>query len=139
VRDSVRDLEGVLASLLAHSTLTDKEIDLELTEKVVSKVVALQPHVVTIGDVINAVAEHYNLPERALMASNRSKEISRARHIAIYLCKQLTPSSLSEIGFNMGRRTHATILHSISLVREQLEFDPVMRQQIAQLESALTK
>jgi len=139
VRDSVRDLEGVLASLLAHSTLTDKEIDLELTEKVVSKVVALQPHVVTIGDVVNAVAEHFNLPERALMASNRSKEVSKARHVAIYLCKQLTSSSLSEIGFNMGRRTHATILHSISLIREQLEFDPVMRQQIAQLESALTK
>lgn len=139
VRDSVRDLEGVLASLLAHSTLTDKEIDLELTEKVVSKVVALQPQVITIGDVINAVADHYNLPEKSIMSQNRSKEISKARHVAIYLCKQLTSSSLSEIGFNMGRRTHATILHSISLVREQLEFDPVMRQQIAQLESALTK
>ena len=137
VRESVRDLEGILASLLAHSTLTDKEIDLELAEKVVSHIVAVQPHKTTVDDVMNEVAKYYNLPQRALMAQNRSREISRARHVAAYLCKQLTDSSLSEIGFCLGRRTHATVLHSIAYIKDQLEFDPVMRQQIAQLQSTL--
>ena len=139
VRDSVRDLEGTLASLLAHSTLTDKEIDLALAEQVVSHIVAIQPHPVTVADVLGTVAEHYNIPEKAITSQNRSKEISLARHVAVYLCKQLTKSSLAEIGFKMGKRTHATMLHSIAYVRDQLEFDPVMRQHIAQLESALTK
>jgi len=137
VRESVRDLEGVLASLLAHSTLTDKEIDLQLTEKVVSHIVAIQPHRISIGDVIGAVADHYNLPEKSIMSQNRSRDVSAARHVAVYLCKKLTNSSLTEIGFKMGRRTHATILHSLSLVNEQLEFDPVLRQHIAQVQSAL--
>lgn len=137
VRDSVRDLEGILASLLAHSTLTDKEIDLALTEQVVSHIVAVQPHRTTIEDVLEEVSKHFNIPQRALVSQNRAKEIAQARHVAAYLSKKLTDSSLTEIGFRMGRRTHATILHSVSYVNEQLEFDPVLRQHIAQLKSAL--
>jgi len=137
VRNSVRDLEGILASLLAHSTLTDREIDIRLAEEVISHIVAIQPKKITVGDVLGAVAEHYNLPEKAILSANRSKEIANARHIAIYLTKELTDSSLTEIGFKMGRRTHATVLHSIALVKDRLEFDPVLRQAISQLESAL--
>ena len=137
VRDSVRDLEGILASLLAHSTLTDREIDLALAEQVVSHIVAIQPQQTTVQDVMEAVAAHYNIPEKALMAQNRSRDITQARHVAVYLSKQLTHSSLAEIGYQMGKRTHATVLHSIAIVKEQLEFDPVMRQHIKQLQTAI--
>ena len=133
----MRDLEGVLASLLAHSTLTDREIDMPLAEKVVSHIVAIQPRVITVNDVVKAVASYYSLPEKAITAQNRARDITHARHVAIYLSKQLTGNSLTEIGFKMGRRTHATVLHSVSLINEQLEFDAVLRQHIAQLTSAL--
>lgn len=139
VRESVRDLEGILASLLAHSTLTDNEIDLKLTEQVVSHIVTVQQHRTTIEDVIGAVASSFNIPEKYLASQNRSREIARARHIAAYLCKHLTDSSLNEIGYRLGRRTHATILHSIALVNEQLEFDPVLRQHIARLQASLNR
>ena len=137
VRDSVRDLEGILASLLAHSTLTDKEIDLALAEKVVSHIVAIQPQTTTVTDVISAVAKHFNIPEKAILAQNRSKDIMQARHVAAYLSKELTDTSLTEIGYKLGKRTHATILHSIAYVREMSEIDPVLRQHIAQVQSAL--
>ena len=137
VRDSVSDLEGILASLLAHSTLTDQEIDLALPEKVVSHIVAVQPHRTTVDDVLEEVSKHYNVSQKAILSSNRSKEISQARHVTAYLCKKLTQSSLTEIGFRLGRRTHATMLHSIAYVNGMLEEDPVLRQHIAQLQSAL--
>jgi len=137
VRDSVRDLEGILASILAHSTLTDREIDFALAEKVVSHIVAVQPRKTSIADIITAVSDYYNIPSKALLAQNRSREVSQARHVAIYLSKKMTDSSLTEIGFKMGRRTHATVLHSIAIMKEQLEYDPVMRQRISQLEAAL--
>ena len=137
VQDSVRDLEGILASLLAHSTLTDQEIDLALTEQVVSHIVAVHPHRTTVDDVLEEVSKHYNVSQKAILSSNRSKEISQARHVTAYLCKKLTQSSLTEIGFRLGRRTHATILHSVSYVNAMLEEDPVLRQHIAQLQSAL--
>lgn len=137
VRNSVRDLEGILASLLAHSTLTDREIDLALAEQVVSHIVAIQPKRITAADVIGAVSEHFSIPEKVILSQNRSREVSQARHVAIYLTKELTESSLTEIGFKMGRRTHATVLHSIALIKEHLEFDPVLRQAIEQIQSAL--
>ena len=137
VRESVRDLEGILASLLAHSTLTDKEIDLALTEQVVSHVVTLQPQTTTVADVMAAVSKFYNVPEKALLAQNRSKDIMLARHVAAYLSKKLTNSSLTEIGLRMGKRTHATILHSVAYVRELMEEDAILRQNIAQLQTTL--
>ena len=138
VRDSVRDLEGILASLLAHSTLTDKEIDMALAEQVVSRIVAIEPRLVTVDEVISKVAKHYNVTEKSIVAQNRSREISQARHIATYLSKQLTNASLTEIGFKMGRRTHATVLHSVQLIKDQMEFDPVLRQHLNQIANALT-
>ena len=137
VQDSVRDLEGILASLLAHSTLTDKEIDLALTEQVVSHIVAVHRHRTTVDDVLEAVSKHYNVSQKSIVSSNRSREVSQARHVAAYLSKKMTQSSLNEIGFRLGRRTHATILHSIAYVNELLDEDPVLRQHIAQLQSAL--
>ena len=138
VRDSVRDLEGILASLLAHSTLTDREIDLQLAEQVVSRIVAIQPRKTTVGDVISAVADYYNVPEKSISAQSRSREYTQARHVVAYLSKELTESSLTEIGFKI-HRTHATVLHSISYIKGQLEFDAVLRQQIAQIETTLHK
>ena len=137
VQDSVRDLEGILASLLAHSTLTDKEIDLALTEQVVSHIVAVHRHRTTVDDVLEAVSKHYNVSQKSIVSSNRSREVSQARHVAAYLSKKMTQSSLNEIGFRLGHRTHATILHSIAYVNELLDEDPVLRQHIAQLQSAL--
>jgi chromosomal replication initiator protein len=57
--------------------------------------------------------------------------------MAAYLSKEWTEASLAEIGFKLGKRTHATVLHSIALIKEQLEYDPLIRQQVAQLETAL--
>lgn len=137
VRDSVRDLEGVLASLLAHSTLTDREIDLDLAEQVVSRIVEIRPQSISIEDVLGAVAEHYNIDEKILLSKNRSQSIVQARHVAMYLGKELTEFSLSEIGSYMGKRTHATVHHSLTQVRDQLEFDPVLRQHVQQIRSSL--
>ncbi len=137
VQDSVRDLEGILASLLAYSTLTDKEIDLALTEQVVSHIVAIQPKNVAMEDIVGAVAEHFNIPERSILSQNRAKEIMQARHVAIYLSKKLTDRSLNEIGLYMGRRTHATVLHSINFMKEQLSIDASLRQQVNSIEMAL--
>ena len=139
VRESVRDLEGVLASLLAHSTLTDREIDVKLAEQVVSHIVAIQPAAPTVNEVLTKVAQFYNLSVKLLTSQNRSREVTQARHVAFYLSKELTGSSLTEIGFKMGHRTHATALHSISLIKSQMEFDPVLRQQLAQIQTTVGK
>lgn len=140
VRDSVCDLEGILASLYAHATLTNREIDLALTEQVVSRVVAIRPQdSVQMEDILSAVARFYHVSEQSVLSSNRSREVSMARHVVMYLAKELTDRSLSDIGLAIGRRTHATVLHSLGLVREQLQTDAILRQQVAQLQAGLTR
>lgn len=139
VRDNVRDLEGVLASLLAYSTLTDKDINIELAEQVVSRIVDIKPHVVPIADIVGTVSEHYNVTEKSIIGQARNKEVMIARHVAIYLCTLLTEHSFSEIGKYMGNRTHATMLHSVNHIKTQLPLDPVLRHQVAQLQAKLQR
>ena len=138
VRDSVRDLEGVLASLYAYSTLADCEINLALAEQVVSRIVEIRPSAVDLSDVIGAVAEHYNISEKAIVSQTRTKEVLIARQVAMYLSKQLTEHSLAEIGTYLGHRTHATVLHACAAIKDQLSIDPVLRQQVSQIKTSLT-
>ena len=137
VRESIRDLEGVSASLLAYSTLVDHEIDMQLAESVLSRIVEIRPKSLSMSEVIDTVASFFNIQDKAICSETRSREVMLARHMASYLGKKHTECSLSEIGASLGGRTHATVLHSVKLVEDQLEHDPVMRHRVAQLEAAL--
>lgn len=139
VRDSIRDLEGVLASLLAYSTLTNREIDMALTEEVVGRIVEIQPQEIPIDEIIKTAAEFFHLEAKDIRSEKRSREVMMARHAAIYLAKQMTGHSLSEIGNALGGRTHATILHSLSQMNDQLQIDPVLRHRLSQMKAALMR
>ncbi len=139
VTSSVRDLEGVIASLMAYSTLTDAQADLDLTKQVVSRIVSIQPKLVDIPDIVGAVCECFNIPSKMVLGSTRSKEVAEARQIAMYLAKQLTSHSLKEIGAGIGHRNHATVIHSLACVSKQLDENTQLRQRIAQIKAALQR
>ena len=124
VTENVRDLEGVLASLLAYSTLTDSAIDMSLAEKVVSRLVELHPRSYPPADIITTVCQMMNLPERVITAKTRTKEAVRARNMVIYFIKKFTDSSLGDIGKHV-HRDHATVAHSLTSMENQLSYDAV--------------
>ncbi len=137
VTTSIRDLEGVIASLMAYSTLTDAQIDISLTEQVVSRIVSIQPKPVDIPDIVGAVCECFNVPSKMVLGTTRSKEIAEARQVAMYLAKQLTNHSLKEIGAGIGHRNHATVIHSLACISKQLDENAQLRQRIAKIKAAL--
>lgn len=137
VRENVRDLEGVLASLLAYSTLTDEDINMELTEQVVARLVNVASPDMSIDHITAAVCEQFNISEDMLYTSTRKKEVAQARQVAMYLAKKLTDKSLVEIGKLMGDRNHATVIHSINAIKKQLEYDAFLRRSIKQIENVL--
>lgn len=139
VNDGVRDLEGILASLMAYSTLADEQINMPLVEEVVARVVQITPTKVDAHNILDTVCNHYNVPESAVVGASRQREIAQARHMAIYLCSQYTDCSLTEIGSLMGKRTHATVLHSIATIQQQLDVDPVTRNRLKQLEEIILR
>lgn len=136
VTDNVRDLEGVLASLLAYSTLTDSPINMELTQTVVGRLVALNPQSYNPKDIIATVCQQLNVAEKVITARTRQREAVRARNIVIYLIKKYTDSSLAQIGACV-HRDHATVAHSLSAIEELMSYDAVLRQEIASIERAL--
>jgi chromosomal replication initiator protein len=136
VSDNVRDLEGVLASLLAYSTLTDSAINMALAEQVVGRLVELRPKTYLPSDIIVAVCQTLNVPERLITAKTRTKEAVKARNMVMYLIKKYTDSSLGEVG-KYVHRDHATVAYSLSAMESQMSYDAVLRQEVATIERQL--
>jgi chromosomal replication initiator protein len=136
VTDNVRDLEGVLASLLAYSTLTDSPINMTLTEQVVGRLVELHPKTYAAKDIVSTVCERLNVPEKVITARTRQREAVRARNIVMYLIKKYTDSSLSQIGA-VVHRDHATVAYSLNTMEDLMSYDAVLRQEVASIENAL--
>ncbi len=137
VRENVRDLEGVLASLLAYSTLTNAQINMTLADEVVSRSVRTQTTEMTLENIASAVCEHFEVSEKMLLSKSRKKEIALARQVAMYIAKKMTDKPLVEIGLNLGNRNHATVLHAIKTVNDQMEYDAMLRRSVHQIENAL--
>lgn len=139
VVDNVRDLEGVLVSILAHSTLTNMAIDIPLTEKIISRIVNITPKVTTIEQIRDVVCDYFSLTVDAISTKSRKREVVQARQIAMYLSKQMTKNSLSAIGSAIGQRDHATVLHACKIVNDQMEIDKNFRLSVKEIESRLKK
>jgi chromosomal replication initiator protein len=139
VTDNVRDLEGVLISILAHSTLTNKNLDLKLAEKIVSRITNLAAHITTIEQIRDTVCKYYSLSVESISTRSRKREVVQARQVAMYLSKQMTQNSLSAIGSAIGKRDHATVLHACKTVGDQMEIDKHFRTEVKEIEGMLKK
>lgn len=139
VSDSVRDLEGIVISIMAHSTIYNKEIDMELAQRIVRKVVNSESKAISIDDIISTVCKHFGLDTSAIHTKSRKREVVQARQIAMYLAKQNTELSTSKIGTLIGNKDHATVLHACKTVKELKEVDKTFRAEIEELQETLRK
>ena len=137
VVDNVRDLEGVLVSLLAHSTLTNMPVDIALAEKVISRIVNITKKVNTVEKIRDIVCEYFSLSVDAISTKSRKREVVQARQIAMYLSKQFTKNSLSSIGNTIGQRDHATVLHACKIVNDLMDCDKNFRSSVREIEAKL--
>lgn len=139
VTENIRDLEGVIVSLLAHSMLTNAPIDLKLAEKVVKKLVSITPVSISMDRIKDVVCEHFSLELESILTKSRKREVVQARQIAMYLSKQYTKNSLSSIGHAIGNRDHATVLHACKTVNDLMSTDKNFKSNVLEIESKLKK
>jgi chromosomal replication initiator protein len=116
IRSNVRELEGALIRLVAHSSLIGAEITLPYTQQVLKNFIDSQARKVTIESIQKAVAEQFGLRLVEIKAKNNSRAIVYPRQIAMYLAKHLTEASLPEIGRQFGGKHHTTVLHSVEKI-----------------------
>lgn len=123
ITSNIRELEGALNRIIAHSTLVGREISLETTQDVLRDLIKANDRRVSIEDIQKRVSEYYGIKIADLLSSKRSQNIARPRQVAMYLSKILTSKSLPEIGRKFGGRDHTTVLHAVRKVQEILEND----------------
>ncbi|MGD0792183.1 MAG: chromosomal replication initiator protein DnaA [Terriglobales bacterium] len=116
IRSNVRELEGALIRLVAHSSLIGADITLPYTQQVLKNFIDSQARKVTIESIQKAVAEQFGLRLVEIKAKNNSRSIVYPRQIAMYLAKHLTEASLPEIGRQFGGKHHTTVLHSVDKI-----------------------
>lgn len=131
---SVRDLEGVINSLLAYSVFYNCNIDMRLVERIVKRAIKVNNQVLTINDIISTVCSHYEVSEAAVKGRTRKREIVLPRQIIMYLADKLVRMPASRIGRCMGDRDHSTVLHSIQLISQRVRSDKDFKAEMSVLE-----
>ena len=138
VNESVRELEGIVNSLLAQSILFKREIDLDLAQRIVRKAVkCAESKPMTVSDIIAKVCEHYKIDETAIHTKTRKREVVQVRQVAMYLAKKHTDTSSSKIGQLIGNKDHATVLHACKIVKDQVDVDKSFKAEIEEIEMSL--
>lgn len=138
IRSNVRELEGALKRVIAHSHFMGRDITIELIRESLKDLLALQDKLVSIDNIQRTVAEYYKIKISDLLSKRRSRSVARPRQVAMALSKELTNHSLPEIGDAFGGRDHTTVLHACRKIAELKESDADIREDYKNLLRTLT-
>ncbi|MBX2898000.1 MAG: chromosomal replication initiator protein DnaA [Cyclobacteriaceae bacterium] len=123
VDTNLRDMEGVLNSLLFHATLLKKEIDLELAKEVLKNIVKEIQSDVSVDYIQKTVADYFKVGLDQMKSKVKKREIVIPRQVAMYFCKRYTQLTLALIGENFGGRDHSTVIHALESVEDMMKTD----------------
>lgn len=124
ITSNIRELEGALNRIMAHSMLVGREITIESAQDVLRDLIRANDRRVSVDEIQKKVAEHFNIRLSDMHSPKRLQSVVRPRQIAMYLSKILTPLSLPEIGRKFGGRDHTTVIHAIKKIEELKGSDP---------------
>ena len=137
ITSNVRELEGALNKVVAHSKLVGKPISLDNTQHILRDLLRSNEKVITIEDIQRKVCEHFNVKISDMTSIKRVRTVARPRQIAMYLAKNLTLKSLAEIGKKFGGKDHTTVIHAIKTIEDLVENNPEYREDVRLLTAIL--
>jgi chromosomal replication initiator protein len=138
ISSNVRELEGALNRLVAHSTLIRQSLTVETAQDLLKDLFRTYNRVITLEEIQKKVTEYYNLRTADMHSARRTKTIARPRQIAMYLSKKLTTRSFPEIGKSFGGRDHTTVMHAVKTIEKLLSTDPSVKEDVHLLEKLLS-
>lgn len=133
IKSNIRDLEACMIRLGAHSSLTGKEITIEMAKNVLKDLIHDEEKALTVEYVQKIVCEYFGLRVQDIKAKKRTRDIAFPRQVAMYLSKFLTDSSLSEIGKGFGGKDHSTVIHACKLIGARMKEDEDFEKKIEYL------
>ena len=133
---SVRDLEGVVNSLMAYSIVYNSAVDMRLAERVIKRAVKVDNHPLTVDDIVEKVCSHYGVAQQHVFSKSRKRDYVLARQVSMYLAQKYTKMPTSRIGQLIGGRDHSTVLHSCSTVEQRLKVDKAFSAELSSIENS---
>ncbi|MCA9001275.1 MAG: chromosomal replication initiator protein DnaA [Planctomycetes bacterium] len=138
IENNVRELEGAVTRLLAFSSMSNRPIDHAMAHEALSSILKTTRGHPTLGDVVQAVTQHYHLKPSDLQSSKRTRAVAFPRHVAMYLARTVTGSSFEAIGAHFGGRDHSTVVYAVNKVKELTEKHPERCEEVGRLYTELT-
>lgn len=137
---NVRTLEGALKRLIFYATINNSDFTLDLANEALKHLFKGEQRrsKVDVNHIIKEVGTHFSISTSDLLSKKRKKDIAKARHIAMYLTRELTGNSYPKIGEAFGGRDHTTIMHGYEKIEKELKQNEDLRQEIYQLKQNLT-
>jgi chromosomal replication initiator protein len=133
IKSNIRELEGSLIRIAAQSSLTGEEINIETTKKILKDIIHDDERPITIDSIQKTVCDFYNLKLTDIKAKRRTKDIALPRQVAMYISKQITDSSLNDIGKAFGGKDHATVIYACKQIEERRGKDETFNRMIENL------
>ncbi|MFC4666836.1 chromosomal replication initiator protein DnaA [Falsiporphyromonas endometrii] len=137
VGGSVRELEGVLVSLITNSVIENREITRAYAEDIIKRSVSIEEHEITIDRILDKVSKICNVPIDKIRENNRQQHLVLARHFCMYLSKKYTTQSLGAIGQMLGGKNHSTVLHGYKTICKRQKNEPEIKATLERIEDAL--
>ena len=138
IKSNIRDLEGAYKKVIFLRKLTRQEITLELVEDALKDMIKPNDsREVTAEFIIQIVTDHFNLTEDAIVSKRRQNSVVLPRQICMYLCKELTELSTTDIGEKLGNRDHSTVIHGCTKIEDNLKVDSNLQKTIETLKKKI--
>lgn len=140
IKSNIRELEGALIRIVAYSSLTNREITVDLATEALKDIISnKQNKSITIDLIQDVVATYFNLRVEDLKSQRRTRNVAYPRQIAMYLSRKLTDMSLPKIGEEFGGRDHTTVIHAYEKISETLNNDESLEHTINDITKKLTQ
>ncbi|MBQ2290527.1 MAG: chromosomal replication initiator protein DnaA, partial [Bacteroidaceae bacterium] len=137
VNASIRDLEGIVVSIMAHSTINNADIDLALAKRIIGDFSDYEKKSITIDEIIKKVSDYYGIETSAINTRSRKREVVLVRQVSMFLAKKYLDMSTSKIGQYVGNRDHATVLHACKTIANLADTDKQFRTELEEIDLAL--
>ncbi|VAX24784.1 Chromosomal replication initiator protein DnaA [hydrothermal vent metagenome] len=137
IKSNIRELEGCLIRVMAYASLTGKKIDIDFAAETLKGIYDDAVKTVDIRQIQKAVCDFYGIKLSEIKSKSRSKNIALPRHVASYLCREYTNSSLPEIGRSFGGRDHTTVMHSVSRIKHEIEVNTQIYNEINEIKRTM--
>lgn len=134
---NIRELEGYLIRIAAYASLTGREINMNLVQEVLKKIITNEKGMINVEEIVKIVAHNFGIKLHEINSAKKNKNLATARQIAMYLARKFTHASFPDIGLKIGGRDHSTVIYSCNKIKKLIDTNETIKNMVQKIEVTL--